>query len=42
MNADGTGLKQVTSNGAANFCPFFTPDGKRLIFASNVGEPPGA
>jgi Tol biopolymer transport system component len=39
MNADGTGLRQVTNNGAANFCPFFTPDGKRLIFSSNVGDP---
>lgn len=39
MNADGTGLHQVTRNGAANFCPFFTPDGKRLIFASNLGDP---
>lgn len=41
MNADGSGLKQVTANGAANFCPFFTPDGKRLIFSSNVGDPKG-
>ena len=39
MNADGTGLQQVTKNGAANFCPFFTPDGKRLIFSSNLGDP---
>lgn len=39
INADGTGLTQVTHNGAANFCPFFTPDGKRLIFSSNVSNP---
>ncbi len=39
MNADGTGKRQVTSNGAANFCPFFHPDGKRLIFASNMNDP---
>jgi Tol biopolymer transport system component len=39
MNADGTGRRQVTSNGAANFCPFFHPDGKRLIFASNQHDP---
>ena len=32
---------QVTHNGAANFCPFFTPDGKRLIFSSNQGDPKG-
>jgi Tol biopolymer transport system component len=36
MNADGTNKRQLTSNGAANFCPYFTPDGKRIIFASNV------
>jgi Tol biopolymer transport system component len=39
INADGTGLTQVTRNGAANFCPFFTPDGKRLIFSSNLSDP---
>nr|WP_309692170.1 hypothetical protein [Armatimonas sp.] len=38
-NADGTNPKQVTRNGAANFAPFFTPDGKKLIFASNVDDP---
>ena len=36
MNADGTNQRQITSNGAANFCPYFMNDGKRLIFASNV------
>ena len=30
---------QLTSNGAANFAPFFHPDGKRVIFASNVNDP---
>jgi TolB protein len=39
MNADGTGERQVTQNGAANFCPFFTPDGRRILFASNLGDP---
>jgi Tol biopolymer transport system component len=38
MNADGTSQRQVTSNGAANFCPYFTPDGKRILFASNVNS----
>jgi Tol biopolymer transport system component len=38
MNADGSNQRQITSNGAANFCPYFTPDGKRLIFASNVNS----
>ena len=41
MNADGTGERQVTHNGAANFCPFFFPDGRRLIFSSNMGDPRG-
>jgi TolB protein len=41
MNADGTGKRQVTRNGFANFCPYFTPDGKRLIFASNMDDPRG-
>jgi Tol biopolymer transport system component len=38
MNADGTNERQVTHNGAANFCPYFMNDGKRLIFASNVNN----
>ena len=41
MNADGTGKTRVTGNGAANFAPFFTPDGKRIIFSSNVDDPRG-
>jgi len=35
MNADGGDIRQVTSNGASNFAPFFHPDGRRIIFASN-------
>jgi Tol biopolymer transport system component len=41
MNADGTDQHQVTHVGAANFAPFFHPDGKRIIFASNVKDPRG-
>ena len=41
MNADGSNRRQVTNNGNANFCPFFTPDGKKLIFASNMDDPKG-
>ncbi|HET7437683.1 MAG TPA: M28 family peptidase [Thermoanaerobaculia bacterium] len=40
-NADGTNARQLTKNGAANFCPFFTPDGKRIIFSSNMLDPRG-
>ena len=36
MNADGSGKHQITHNGAANFAPYWLPDGKRIIFASNV------
>lgn len=35
MNADGSDQRQVTSLGGANFAPYFTPDGKRIVFASN-------
>jgi Tol biopolymer transport system component len=38
MNADGTGKRQVTANGASNFAPFFHPDGRRIIFSSNVHD----
>ena len=36
MNADGSGKQQVTKNGASNFSPFFHPDGRRIIFSSNI------
>jgi len=36
MDADGKNKYQVTRNGAANFAPYWLPDGKRIIFASNV------
>lgn len=39
MDADGANRRQVTYNGHANFCPFFHPDGKRIIFASNMNDP---
>jgi TolB protein len=41
MNADGTNKRQVTRLGAASFAPYFFPDGKRIIFASNLGDPKG-
>jgi Tol biopolymer transport system component len=41
MNADGTDVRQVTRLGAASFAPFFHPDGMRILFASNVGDPSG-
>lgn len=41
MNADGTGKKQITDNGAANFAPFYFPNDERIIFCSNMGDPKG-
>ena len=41
MDADGSHLSQVTRLGGANFAPFFTPDGTRIIFASNHDDPKG-
>ncbi len=41
MNADGSGKRQVTRLGAASFAPFFQPDGRRIIFSSNYGDPRG-
>jgi TolB protein len=34
-NADGTGMRQVTHLGKANWAPFFHPSGKKIIFSSN-------
>jgi Tol biopolymer transport system component len=34
-NADGSDLRQITRLGGANWAPFFTPDGQRIIFSSN-------
>lgn len=40
-NADGSNVRQVTNFGKANWAPNFTPDGKRIIFASNHEYPRG-
>jgi TolB protein len=41
MRSDGTQQKQLTFNGAANFAPYFHPNGKQIIFASNMNDPKG-
>jgi Tol biopolymer transport system component len=41
MNRDGSNLRQVTRLGGANFAPAWHPDGRRIIFASNVKDPKG-
>ena len=38
-NADGSDARQVTRLGAASFAPYFHPDGRRIIFASNQPDP---
>lgn len=39
MNADGSGQRQITNLGGANFAPYFHPDGRRILFASNYKNP---
>jgi len=34
-NADGTGLRQVTRLGKANWAPFYHPSGNKILFSSN-------
>ena len=38
MNADGSGKKRLTHNGATNWAPSWHPDGKRIIFSSNMDD----
>jgi Tol biopolymer transport system component len=39
MNRDGSDVRQVTRFGSANWAPYWTPDGTRIIFASNMKDP---
>ena len=39
MRADGSDKRELTHNGAANFAPYFHPNGRQIIFASNVNNP---
>lgn len=41
MKIDGTEKKQLTSNNGANFAPYFHPNGRQIIFASNMHNPRG-
>lgn len=41
MDADGSHKKQVTHLNCASFAPFLSPDGKRILFSSNYGDPHG-
>jgi hypothetical protein len=40
-NADGTDARQITYLDAASFGPSWFPDGRRILFASNYGDPRG-
>ncbi|HEY2825794.1 MAG TPA: hypothetical protein VGI83_09635, partial [Gemmatimonadales bacterium] len=39
INLDGTGLVQVTTDTTFDAFPMFSPDGKKLVFASNRHAP---
>jgi Tol biopolymer transport system component len=42
MDRDGSNLRQVTKDmGGANWAPFFSPDGTKIIFATNFKNPRG-
>ncbi|HUF25682.1 MAG TPA: hypothetical protein VMM18_01775 [Gemmatimonadaceae bacterium] len=41
MDADGSNKRQLTRNGAANFAPFFHPNGRQIVFSSNVHDRTG-
>lgn len=41
MDADGTNVRQVTNNGAANFAPYMHPDNRHIIFSSNMDDQAG-
>ena len=34
-NVDGSDMKQITHLGGANWAPYYSPDGKKIIFSSN-------
>jgi Tol biopolymer transport system component len=41
MKADGSSLTRVTRLAGANFAPFMHPNGRQIIFASNLHDPSG-
>ena len=41
MNADGSNKRRVTKINKASFAPYFFPDGKHIIFSSNMDDPRG-
>jgi len=41
MDRDGSHVRQITHEAGANWAPFFSPDGRKIIFASNMKDPKG-
>jgi Tol biopolymer transport system component len=41
MNLEERKPIQLTDNGAANFAPYWHPDGRHIIFSSNMDDPKG-
>jgi Tol biopolymer transport system component len=41
MNLESRSPLQLTDNGAANFGPYWHPDGRHIIFSSNMHDPEG-
>lgn len=40
MDADGSNVKQLTHHDAGSFAPYPTPDGKGVLYSTNVGDSP--
>ena len=38
MNADGSGVQQLTNNAASNIRPVFSADGQSIIYQSNTAS----
>jgi Tol biopolymer transport system component len=38
-DADGSNPHQITRLGSASFAPYFHPDGRRIVFATNYPNP---
>ncbi len=38
MNANGSNKRRLTHNGATNWAPSWHPDGKRIVFSSNMDD----
>jgi len=41
LDADGGNFRIITSNGKANFAPFWHPDNERILFSSNMKDERG-